>query len=121
MSAATAKTPSARAAATTANVDSGAAFEPSYKAAAIAALAVFALYFLTIAPSTWMWDTGEYIAATKVLGLPHPPGNPFFMLIGHVFGILPLPGGYAQHINTMAALASACSAGFWFLITERVL
>ena len=68
-----------------------------------------------------MWDTGEYMAATKVLGLPHPPGNPFFMLIGHVFGELPLPGSYAQQINTLAALASALSAGFWFLITERIL
>ncbi len=68
-----------------------------------------------------MWDTGEYMAATKVLGLPHPPGNPFFMLIGHVFGELPLPGSYAQRINTMAAVASALSAGFWFLITERIL
>lgn len=102
-------------------VESGAGYDPSYKGAAIAALAVFLLYFFTIAPSTAMWDTGEYMAATKVLGLPHPPGNPFFMLIGHVFGELPLPGGYAQHINTMAALASALSAGFWFLITERIL
>ncbi len=96
-------------------------YDPSYKAAAIASLAIFVLYYATIAPSTWMWDTGEYMAATKVLGLPHPPGNPFFMLIGNVFGQLPLPGSYAQQINTMAAVASALSAGFWFLITERIL
>jgi hypothetical protein len=101
--------------------DTGAGYEPSYKAAGIAALAVFILYFITIAPSTAMWDTGEYMAAAKVLGLPHPPGNPLFVLIAHFFGELPLPGSYAQHINTMAALASACSAGFWFLITERIL
>jgi hypothetical protein len=68
-----------------------------------------------------MWDTGEYMAAAKVLGIPHPPGNPFFMLIANVFGQLPLPGTYAQQINTMAALASAASAGFWFLVTERIL
>lgn len=97
------------------------AFVPSYRAAALAALAVFTVYFLTISPSTWMWDTGEYMAAAKVLGLPHPPGNPFFIVIAHVFGAMPLPGGYAQHINTMAALASALSAGLWFLITERIL
>ena len=102
-------------------MESGAGYEPSYKAAAIAAFAVFLLYFVTIAPSTAMWDTGEYMAAAKVLGLPHPPGNPLFVLLGHFFGLLPLPGSYAQHINTMAALASACSAGFWFLITERIL
>jgi hypothetical protein len=38
-------------------------YHPSYKAAGIAALAVFLLYFFTIAPSTAMWDTGEYMAA----------------------------------------------------------
>ena len=115
-----AKTP-ARAAAPRVAAESGAGYQPSYKAAAIAALLVFLLYFITIAPSAWMWDTGEYIAAAKILGLPHPPGNPFFLIIGHVFGDLPLPGNYAQHINTMAALASAASAGFWFLVTERIL
>ena len=116
----TAKTP-ARGAAPRAVADTGAGYQPSYKAAAIAALLVFLLYFITIAPSAWMWDTGEYMAAAKILGLPHPPGNPFFLIIAHVFGDLPLPGNYAQHINTMAALASAGSAGFWFLVTERIL
>ena len=72
-----AKTP-ARAAAPRVAAESGAGYQPSYKAAAIAALLVFLLYFITIAPSAWMWDTGEYIAAAKILGLPHPPGNPFF-------------------------------------------
>ena len=67
-----------------------------------------------------MWDTGEYMAAVKVLGIPHPPGNPFFMLLGHAFASLPIPVSYAAKINIMAALASACSAGLWFLITERI-
>jgi hypothetical protein len=67
-----------------------------------------------------MWDTGEYMAAVKVLGIPHPPGNPFFVLLGHAFASLPIPASYAARINIMAALASALSAGFWFLITERI-
>jgi hypothetical protein len=67
-----------------------------------------------------MWDTGEYMAAVKVLGIPHPPGNPFFMLLGHAFASLPIPVSYGARINIMAALASALSAGFWFLITERI-
>ena len=95
-------------------------YKPSYIPAAIAAALVFILYLLTLAPSVAMWDTGEYMAATKVLGLPHPPGNPFFMLLGHAFASLPLPVSYGARINIMAALASACSAGFWFLITERI-
>jgi hypothetical protein len=122
MTAVNTRTASGRAQATPRpSADSHSSYEPSYKAAGLAALAVFALYYMTISPSTWMWDTGEYMAAAKVLGLPHPPGNPFFMLVAHVFGELPIPGSYAQQINTMAAVASALSAGFWFLITERIL
>src|SRR6478752_9387831 len=88
--------------------------------AAIAATIVFALYLITLAPSVAMWDTGEYMAAVKVLGIPHPPGNPFFVLLGHAFASLPIPVSYAARINIMAALCSALSAGFWFLITERI-
>src|SRR3954468_4751004 len=106
--------------ATTASLSDRNGYRPSYIHAAIAATLVFVLYLLTLAPSVEMWDTGEYMAATKVLGLPHPPGNPFFMLLGHAFASIPLPLSYAGRINLLAALASACSAGFWFLATERV-
>jgi hypothetical protein len=106
--------------ATTAALSDRNGYKPSYIPAAIAAALVFILYLLTLAPSVAMWDTGEYMAATKVLGLPHPPGNPFFMLLGHAFATLPLPVSYGAKINILAALASALSAGFWFLITERI-
>src|SRR5215210_6870759 len=98
----------------------GNGYQPSYIPAAVAAALVFVLYLVTLAPSVAMWDTGEYMAAVKVLGLPHPPGNPFFMLLGHAFASLPLPVSYAARINILAALSSALSAGFWFLITERI-
>ena len=70
---------------------------------------------------TAMWDTSEYIVAAYTLGLPHPPGNPMFVLIGRVFTILPIAPSIAMRINLLAALSSAVSAGMWFLITERVL
>ena len=96
-------------------------YRPSYLAAAIAGLVVFVLYILTLAPTTSMWDTSEYIAAAFVLGIPHPPGNPFFVLIGRVFAILPIAPSVAMRINVLAAVSSAISAAFWFLVTERVL
>src|SRR4051812_46790469 len=96
-------------------------YRPSYTPAAIAATLVFILYLITLAPSVAMWDTGEYMAAVKVLGIPHPPGNPFFVLLGHAFASLPIPVPYAERINIMAALASAISAGPWVLITQRIL
>jgi hypothetical protein len=96
-------------------------YRPSYYAAAIAAGLTFLLYLITLSPETAMWDTSEYIAAAYTMGLPHPPGNPFFVLVGRVFSILPIAPNVAMRINLLAALSSAVSAGMWFLITERVL
>jgi hypothetical protein len=96
-------------------------YRPSYLAAAVVTLVVFVLYVLTLAPTTAMWDTSEYITAAYTLGLPHPPGNPLFVLIGRVFAILPIARTVALRINLLAAICSAVSAGMWFLITERVL
>lgn len=96
-------------------------YRPSYYAAAIAAGMTFLLFLITLSPETAMWDTSEYIAAAYTLGLPHPPGNPFFVLIGRVFSILPIAPNVAMRVNLLAALSSAISAGMWFLITERVL
>src|SRR5437016_14669246 len=96
-------------------------YTPSYRAAAVAAALVFVLYLMTLAPSTAMWDTSEYIASAYILGLPHPPGNPFFVLLGRFFTILPIAHTIAARVNLLAALCSACRAGLWFLTTERVL
>ncbi|HEY0997187.1 MAG TPA: DUF2723 domain-containing protein, partial [Gemmatimonadaceae bacterium] len=92
-----------------------------YRLAAGFALAVAALYVATLAPSTAMWDTSEYIAVAKVLGLPHPPGNPLFVLLAHVAGMLPVPVSYAARINLLAAVASAAGAGCWLLCAHRLL
>jgi hypothetical protein len=96
-------------------------YRPSYLAAAVTGGVVFILYLITLSPSTAMWDASEYIAAAHVMGLPHPPGNPLFIILGRFFAILPIAPSVAQRINMLAALTSAISAGMWFLITERVL
>ena len=57
--------------------------KPPYLWAALTAAIVFAIYLATLAPTTAFWDTSEYIAAAKVLGIPHPPGNPLFMILAH--------------------------------------
>jgi hypothetical protein len=92
---------------------------PPYLWAAFVFLGTLALYVATLAPTTQFWDTSEYIAAAKVLGIPHPPGNPLFTMMAHVWGMLPLAAGYAQRINLFAATTSAVAAACWFLIGER--
>ncbi|MGD2135842.1 MAG: DUF2723 domain-containing protein, partial [Gemmatimonadales bacterium] len=94
---------------------------PPWLAATVVTLAVFALYALTIAPTIQFWDTAEYIAAAKVLGIPHPPGNPLFVLLANLWGRLPLAGDYALRINLLAAATSALATGFLFLTAERFL
>ncbi len=93
---------------------------PSYGIAALVALGVFALYVATLAPTTAMWDASEYITAAYTLGIPHPPGNPLFVLLGRVSSLVPI-GSVAVRVNLLAALCSAVSSGIWFLVAERVL
>src|SRR3954469_22872875 len=92
---------------------------PPYLWALLTALVVFAIYLATLAPTTAFWDTSEYIAAAKVLGIPHPPGNPLFVIMAHAWGLLPLATAYAVRINLFAAATSAAAAGLWFLVAER--
>ncbi len=92
---------------------------PPYLLAGLVTLGALVLYVATLAPTTQFWDTSEYIAAAHVLGIPHPPGNPLFVLIAHTWGLLPLAAGYATRINLLAAVTSAIAAGSWFLVSER--
>ncbi len=92
---------------------------PPYRWAAATGAVVMAIYIATLAPTTAFWDTSEYIAAAKVLGIPHPPGNPLFTLMAHVWGLLPLAASYAARINLFAAATSAATAALWFLVAER--
>ena len=93
--------------------------KPPYWMAAAVFLGALVLYVITLAPTTQFWDTSEYMAAAYTLGIPHPPGNPFFVLVAHVWGLIPWAAGYAQRVNLLAAVTSAVSAGCWFLIGER--
>jgi VanZ family protein len=92
---------------------------PPYGVALLTAVVVLAIYVATLGPTIAFWDTAEYVAAAKVLGIPHPPGNPLFVVLAHVWGLLPLAATYAERINLFAAVTSAAAAGLWFLIADR--
>jgi len=85
------------------------------------ALLVLIGYVITLAPTVTLWDAGEFITAAKVLGIPHPPGTPLFVLVGHVWGAVVAVGGYAWRLNLMSACFSAAGAGCLFLVTHRLL
>lgn len=88
----------------------------------LTALAVWALYLLTIAPTTGFWDTSEYVTTAHILGLPHPPGNPGFVLVGRVWTLLLEFTGLpvALRINVLSATLSAGASFFFFLAVVRM-
>src|SRR5436853_7152974 len=48
-------------------------------------------------------DSGEMIAASYRLGLPHPPGYPLFDLIGRLFSFIPV-GTVSFRFSLLAAV-----------------
>ena len=96
---------------------------PPYRLALAAAAVVFALYALTVGPTTWFWDTSEYITTAHILGIPHPPGNPLFVLLARAWELMLAPTGLptAVRINLFSALMSAGTAFFWYLTVHRIL
>ncbi len=89
---------------------------PPYRAAVAVAGAALLGYLLTLAPTVTFWDAGEFIAAARTLGIPHPPGTPLFVMIAHVWGQVFPFGEYAFRTNLLSALLSASGAGCFFLV-----
>ena len=92
---------------------------PPYLAAVAVAAVVLAVYVLTLAPTVTFWDAGEFIAAARTLGIPHPPGTPLFVMIAHAWGLLVPIGEWAYRTNLLSALFSASAAGLFFLVVHR--
>ena len=98
-------------------------YRPSYVAAGIASALVLLLYLVTLAPSTAMWDTSEYIATAYIAGIPHPPGNPLFVVLARAWSVLLSPLGLdvAVRVNLFSAFMSASAHALWFLVVHHIL
>ncbi|HEX6668172.1 MAG TPA: DUF2723 domain-containing protein [Gemmatimonadales bacterium] len=92
---------------------------PPYAAGVAVVALVLVIYVLTLAPTVTFWDAGEFIAAARTLGIPHPPGTPLFVLIAHAWGMLVPIGEFAYRTNLLSALFSASAAGLLFLVVHQ--
>ncbi len=82
-------------------------------------LATAIAYFRTLNPTVPFWDAGEFIAVSKILGIPHPPGTPFYVLIGRIFTMLPW-GTAAQQVNGLSLVSGTFTVVLTYFVTLRL-
>ncbi len=79
-------------------------------------IAASIVYLMTIEPTTSWWDCGEYIATSYKLQVGHPPGAPFFQLLGRFFTLFAFGDvtQVAKMVNAMSAILSGLTILFTF-------
>jgi len=92
--------------------------DPLFLGGVFVFLATQVVYLLTMTISCPFWDSGEFIATSYVLGIPHPPGTPLYVLIGRLFTLIPL-GEISARVNYLSALASSMAALFTYLVIAK--
>ncbi len=71
------------------------------------------VYLLTVEETASYWDCGEFIAVSYKLMVPHPPGAPFFLLLGRIFSFLSF--GDVTQVAFWINMISVLSSGFTIL------
>lgn len=89
--------------------------------AAFVFIFTFIIYRLTVQPTLSYWDCGEFIACSYILGIPHPPGFPLFILIGRIFSILPMAADICLRVNLLSVVSSSAAACFGYLLNVRII
>lgn len=79
------------------------------------------VFLRTVAPTLSFWDCGEFITSAVTLGVPHPPGAPFFQLVGKIFSLLPFVSDLGLRVNLISTFSSSLTVLFTFLTISRLL
>lgn len=83
-------------------------------------LTSFVVYLLTLSRTVVYWDVGEYLASAFLLQVPHPPGAPLLLLVGHIFSMIPFSADPAYRMHLVSALSGAIVVTFLYLISVKV-
>jgi hypothetical protein len=73
------------------------------------------VYLLTVEPAVSFWDCPEFITTAYKFEIGHPPGYPFFSLVGHLFSLFASdPSHVGAWINRFSVINSAGTVLFLF-------
>lgn len=89
--------------------------------AGVVFVVVLGAYLYSVAPTAAFWDCGELIAASFVLGIPHPPGTPLFVAIGRLFSLIPFNPEIAFRVNMIPVLFGALCCSLIYLIVVQLI
>jgi len=88
--------------------------------AVLSVLLPFSLYLRTLLPG--LGGSGDSMKCQFVgliLGIPHVPGSPGYVLLNHLFSLLPI-GSLAYRINLLSAICAATTCGLMYAIVTRL-
>src|SRR5690349_21007066 len=68
----------------------------------------------TVAPTVYAYDSAEFPIGAATLGIIHAPGYPLYLLITHLFTLLPV-GDVAYRVNLFSVVCLALTAPVMFL------
>jgi len=79
------------------------------------------VYLATVQPTVSFWDCGEFIAASYYLQVPHPPGTPFFLILGNIFSKIPFVENIGLKVNLISVFSSAFAVLFLYLVAVKLI
>lgn len=79
------------------------------------------VYVMTVQPTFSFWDCGEFIACAYTLSVPHPPGAPFFTLMGKIFTMFPTAADIGLRVNYLSVISSSLCVLLLYLISVKVI
>jgi len=80
----------------------------------------FILYLSTLCPNLYWRDAGEFQVVAYQLGIAHPAGSPFYVLVTKIFTFLPF-GSIAFKVNLASAFFGAVLICLIFLLINECL
>ena len=79
------------------------------------------VYNLTRNVTVPFWDCGEFITCSYILGVPHPPGTPLYVLIARLFTFIPFISEIAGRVNFASGVFSAGTALMGYFLLARLI
>jgi 4-amino-4-deoxy-L-arabinose transferase-like glycosyltransferase len=81
--------------------------------------AIAIIYLLTMGRAVGRHDTFEFQVVAYQLGIAHPSGYPLYLMLGHLFTLLPF-GSVAWRVNLASVLYGVLALAFVYLLVRRL-